>query len=78
MTIWAEQREIVRMVVLPIAVNMLDLNGNTTGFWISFVPAAARATFAEFVDEVPPDEAIAVVHLVAAALQCEDANVELV
>ena len=44
----AEQREVGRVVIAPIAVNVLNLDGNPARDRMSFCPTAFAASFSEF------------------------------
>jgi hypothetical protein len=64
MTIWTEQRQIFRMVVFPISVDMLDLDWHAPGFGVAFVPSATGAAFPNLRNQISANEAIAIVRAV--------------
>lgn len=78
MTVRAEQRQILRPIVFPIAVDMLDLYGHASRLWMALVPAATRALFAKLPYEVFSDEPIAIVGMVRSLLQRDNANLKLI
>jgi hypothetical protein len=60
MAIWAQQREIVRSVIFPIAIEMLDFNRDAICYRMPLRPSTARALLAKLPNEIASDEAMKV------------------
>jgi len=58
MAIRAQQRQVLDGVVLPIAINVLDLHHDTTGDWVPLAPTTPRAFLADSRHEEFSDETI--------------------
>jgi hypothetical protein len=56
MTIWAKQSEIVEAVILPHAINMLNLNRRFSGFCMALRPTTALASLTLSQDQIPFQE----------------------
>jgi hypothetical protein len=78
MTVWAKQRKILRAIVLPIPINMFDLNWDPCSTGMAFGPSASRAAFADFGNQVFANEAVTTVSLVVALLESGSTNIKLI
>lgn len=59
MTVGTEQREILDAIVAPFAIYVFDLDGDSVGFGMPFVPPATATTLSETLAEITPDQAVA-------------------
>jgi hypothetical protein len=58
MAVGAQHADVVGSVVLPISVDMLDLERHPSRKGIAFIPTAALAFFASCLDDVAADRAV--------------------
>jgi len=78
-TVGAQQRDIVGLVVAPISIDVFDLHGDSAGNGVARVPPAAAAPFAETVHQILPYETVAVVNAaIAPGLQAFSPPLEFV
>jgi len=62
MTIGAEESQIVRVIVSPISIDVLDFNGNLACHGMALSPIAFTASLSYFVNQVAPYESRAIKH----------------
>jgi len=60
MAVGAKHADIVGRIILPITVDVLDLERHSAGKRIAFIPAATLAFLAGCFDDVPSDRAVEV------------------
>jgi hypothetical protein len=58
MAVWAQHADVVGSIVLPISVDVLDLERYQAGKWITFIPAAAPTFLADCFDDVAAHGAV--------------------
>jgi len=56
--VWAKKRQVRKSIVLPVSVDVFNLDGNAPGYFVALVPAATCATFSDFGDEIPANNPV--------------------